>query len=66
MEAKEGKEEEGKAVMELRASAQGSDVDSEGCRACDGTGCPCMRWRDWQSMEYGCECGCAECGLKPV
>lgn len=36
-----------------------------GCQSCDGTGCPCMRTRDWQSMEQGCECGCSECGFKP-
>lgn len=36
-----------------------------GCDACDGTGCPCLRGRDWQSIELGCECGCPECGRKP-
>lgn len=35
------------------------------CSSCDGTGCPCLRWRDWQSME-GCTCGCMECATKPV
>ena len=33
------------------------------CENCDGTGCPCMKWRDWYSMELGCECGCHVCGL---
>jgi hypothetical protein len=35
----------------------------EACGTCDGGGCPCMRSRDWQSIEGGCKDGCPECGL---
>lgn len=38
-------------------------MTGKACATCDGTGCPCMRWRDWQSMEQGCHEGCPECGL---
>jgi len=37
-------------------------VEPAECENCDGSGCPCMRWRDWYSMELGCECGCHVCG----
>lgn len=35
------------------------------CELCDGTGCPCIRMRDWQSIEQGCDCGCSQCGRRP-
>lgn len=35
----------------------------EACPTCDGTGCVCLRWRDWQSIEQGCHQGCPDCGL---
>lgn len=35
----------------------------EGCPACDGTGCPCLRWGDWLAMiDDDCGCGCSRCG----
>ena len=42
---------------------QDMDEDERSCDSCDGTGCPCMRARDWYSMDLGCKDGCGECGL---
>ncbi len=36
------------------------------CDACDGMGCVCMRWRDWQSIDLGCQCRCGHCGRQPA